>query len=179
MFIAPGMGAGANEPALLRAMATSCLLRFAEPNTSRHVQLYKHYDGNPQRVVPALQQLRTILIATDCVRGPTYAAAQFISVKQVQTLLEAGSIPTHSDDVAWMTSLSQPWALLGLGVIDSTDTVPPSVEYAYRIQVPPLGGTEEWTLEVSTRLDLDAPTPPNDLYDDLTWDRSGPLRFLD
>lgn len=160
-------------------MATSSLLRFTEPNTSRHVQLYKHYDSNPSRVIPALQRLRTILIATNCVRGPTYAAAQFITVEQVQTLLEAESLPTHSDNVAWLTSLSQPRALLGLGVIDSTDTVPPSVEYAYRIQVPPLGGTEEWALEVSTRLDLDAPKSPNALYEDVTWDRSGPLRLLD
>lgn len=173
------MGAGANKPAVLRVMATSCLLRFTEPNTSRQAQLYKHYDGNPQRVIPALQQLRTILIATNCVRGPTYAAAQFITVEQIQTLIDTGSIPNDSDDVAWLTSLSQPRALLGLGVIDSTDMVPPNVEYAYRIHVPPLGGRDEWELEVSTHLDLEAPTPPNDLYEDVTWDRSGPLRFFD
>jgi hypothetical protein len=162
-------------------MSTSCLLRFTNPDYGQAAQVYKHYDGYPDRVIERLQQLRVILIATDCVRGPTYAAAQFITVEQFQRLVDATDQYKDGDDVNsldWLTDRDQPRGLLGLGVLDSSDSVPPDVDYLYEVEVPNLSSPTKWLVRISSKQALSSPIPVSELYEAVSWSQTSDLTEL-
>lgn len=162
-------------------MSTSCLIRFTSPDHGQAAQVYKHYDGYPDSVIERLQRLRVILIATGCVRGPTYAAAQFITIEQFRRLVDAANHGTNDDSVSsldWLTDLDQPRGLLGLGVLDSRDSVPPDVAYLYEVEVPNLNTPTTWSVWVSPKQTLSSPAPVGELYESTSWSQTGDLTEL-
>lgn len=162
-------------------MSTSCLIRFKSPDHGQVAQVYKHYDGSPERVIKRLQTLRVILIATGCVRGPTYAAAQFITLEQFQQLADAADNCTKEDDMSsldWLTDLDQPRGLLGLGVLDSRDSVPQDVTYLYEVEVPNLGSPTTWSVRISSKQSLSTSVPVAELYESTSWSQTGDLTEL-
>lgn len=68
------------------AMSTRGQLRFVNADGSTVAQIYKHSDCYPSNIVPMVDQLRDMLEATGWVRGPHYAAAQFIFMDKLRGL---------------------------------------------------------------------------------------------
>ena len=142
-------------------MSTRCQLRFvrtldegrtADP-TEPVAQVYIHSDGYPESVVGRLHQLKQLLEATRSVRGPAYAAAQYLFVEKLTAIslyldpnrdperrLDATS-PADVCDPARMQHLSQPLFLLGHGVEDPRAGIHGDEEYLYVVAIP------EYTLE--------------------------------
>lgn len=162
-------------------MSTSCLIRFTSPDHGQVAQVYKHYDGSPNRVIERLQTLRVILIATGCVRGPTYAAAQFITIEQFQQLADVADHYTNESEMKsldWLTDLDQPRGLLGLGVLDSCDSVPQDVAYIYEVEVPNLSSPTTWSVRISSKQALSSSIPVAELYESTSWSQTGELTEL-
>jgi hypothetical protein len=76
-------------------MSTQSQLRFiqrSEPadkqsDTNRIAQIYRHSDGYPDSVVRDLVQLKHLLDETRTERGPAYAAAQFLFLDTLSTMI--------------------------------------------------------------------------------------------
>jgi len=100
---------------------------MADP-TDPVAQVYTHSDGYPSGVLKRLQELKQLLEATTSVRGPSYAAAQYVFLEKLASLTlyldpdrEARRrVDAHSPaDVCQpsrMQHLSQPLFLLGHGI---------------------------------------------------------------
>ncbi|ELZ33810.1 hypothetical protein [Halorubrum distributum] len=137
-------------------MSTRCQLRFvrtleqgrtADP-TEPVAQVYTHSDGYPEGVVGRLHQLKQLLEATRSVRGPAYAAAQYLFLEKLTSLplyldpnrepsrrLDAAS-PADVCDPSRMQHLSQPLFLLGHGVEDPRAGIHGDEEYLYMVSIP-------------------------------------------
>jgi hypothetical protein len=142
-------------------MSTRCQLRFvrtleagrpADP-TEPVAQVYTHSDGYPEGVLGRLHQLKQLLEATRSVRGPAYAAAQYVFLEKLTSIslyldpnrgperrLDAVS-PADVCDPARMHHLSQPLFLLGHGVEDPRAGIHGDEEYLYVVAIP------EYTVE--------------------------------
>ena len=142
-------------------MSTRCQLRFvrtleegrtADP-TEPVAQVYTHSDGYPEGVLGRLHQLKQLLEATRSVRGPAYAAAQYVFLEKLTSIslyldpdrgperrLDATS-PADVCDPARMQHLSQPLFLLGHGVEDPRAGIHGDEEYLYVVAIP------EYTIE--------------------------------
>ena len=137
-------------------MSTRCQLRFvrtleqgrtADP-TEPVAQVYTHSDGYPEGVVGRLRQLKRLLEATRSVRGPAYAAAQYLFLEKLTALplyLDPNRGPSRRLDVASpadvcdpsrMQHLSQPLFLLGHGVEDPRAGIHGDEEYLYVVAIP-------------------------------------------
>ena len=152
-------------------MSTRCQLRFvrtleqgrtADP-TEPVAQVYTHSDGYPEGVLGRLRQLKQLLEATRSVRGPAYAAAQYVFLERLTSMslyldpnrsperrLDASS-PADVCDPARMQHLSQPLFLLGHGVEDPRAGIHGDEEYLYVVAIPEykLDHTEPPTWEVA------------------------------
>lgn len=74
-------------------MSTRTQLRFVDADGSMVAQVYNHSDGYPEGIIPSLVELRDNLEAAGWVRGPHYAAAQFIFLRKLNGLrFKAGEI---------------------------------------------------------------------------------------
>jgi len=138
-------------------MSTRCQLRFvrtleagqtADP-ADPVAQVYTHSDGYPSGVLKRLQELKQLLEATTSVRGPSYAAAQYVFLEKLASLTlyldpdrEARRrVDAHSPaDVCQpsrMQHLSQPLFLLGHGIEDPRAGIHGDEEYLYIVAIPP------------------------------------------
>ncbi|MUW13464.1 hypothetical protein GJ633_01480 [Halorubrum sp. CBA1125] len=137
-------------------MSTRCQLRFVRDldqgrttdPTDPVAQVYTHSDGYPEGVLGRLHQLKQLLEATASVRGPAYAAAQYVFLEKLTTLplyldlkrepdrrLDASS-PADVCDPSRMQHLAQPLFLLGHGIEDPRQGIHGDEEYLYIVAIP-------------------------------------------
>ena len=152
-------------------MSTRCQLRFvrtlAQGQTADPIdpvaQVYTHSDGYPRGVLTRLRELKRLLEATHSVRGPSYAAAQYVFLEKLASLplyldpdraadqrLDAHS-PADVCQPSRMQHLSQPLFLLGHGIEDPRVGIHGDEEYLYVVAIPEyeLGQVEPPTWEVA------------------------------
>ncbi len=148
-------------------MSTRSQLRFqqltdaANPETA---QLYRHSDGYPDAVLPALQRLQVVLRTTRTERGPEYAAASFIHLEKcrmMQFYLNrgpgksiTGTNPEAVLDPRSWAGLDQPSFLMGYGVEDYSTGIHGDEEYLYVVELPEYdfitpAETGDWHVKVS------------------------------
>lgn len=182
------------------SMTTRCQLRFvrdlavgrtADPDDPI-AQVYIHSDGYPEGVLERLHQLERLLTATSTVRGPTYAAAQYLFIDTLASLslyLDPGrdeerrvtaTTPAEVCDPHRMEGLTQPLFLLGHGVEDPTSGIHGDEEYLYVVAVPPSAidqrESRPWRVAVSERCGFprwDAAT--GTAFSEATWQFEGTL----
>lgn len=152
-------------------MSTRCQLRFvrtldegrtADP-TDPVAQVYTHSDGYPSGVLGRLRELKQLLEATSSVRGPSYAAAQYVFLdklasmrlyldpdRQADRRIDAHS-PADVCQPSRIQHLSQPLFLLGHGLEDPRAGTHGDEEYLYIVAIPPykLGQIEPPTWEIA------------------------------
>lgn len=181
-------------------MSTRCQIRFRrtdasyadreESDTARPVaQVYRHADGYPASVVQALARLQQLLAATRTLRGPAYAAAQFLFLDKLQSVplyVDRGADqsiraddPAALCDPANMAHLDQPVFLLGHGVEHPAAGIHGDEEYLYVVSVPS-GPTpdddQSWHIRVSEHNGFprcDGPTER--AFETATWQFAGTL----
>ena len=138
-------------------MSTRCQLRFVRTlEAGRTIepiepvaQVYTHSDGYPAGVLGRLHQLKQLLEATTSVRGPAYAAAQYVFLEKLTSIplyldpsREAGrrvdaTSPADICNPTRMQHLSQPLFLLGHGIEDPRAGIHGDEEYLYIVAIPP------------------------------------------
>ena len=181
-------------------MSTRCQLRFvrtleagqtADP-TDPVAQVYTHSDGYPSGVLKRLQELKQLLEATTSVRGPSYAAAQYVFLEKLASLTlyldpdrEARRrVDAHSPaDVCQpsrMQHLSQPLFLLGHGIEDPRAGIHGDEEYLYIVAIPPyeLGQIEPPTWQVAVSEQCGFPRwddQTEGAFSEATWQFEGSL----
>lgn len=127
-------------------MPTRCRLRFiqrtvdpsenGETKTKQQIaRIYRHSDGYPSGVLPALAQLKTLRDQTGTVRDPWYVGANLIFLSELQgmgyyanraggfggTIRENDVLDVvQRRDIAGFMGLEQPHFLLMYGVEDPT-----------------------------------------------------------
>ncbi len=179
-------------------MSTRCQLRFilrvASPDTSddetvRVAQVYRHSDGYPEAVLDDLARLKQLLEATRSVRGPQYAAAQFVFLDKLTTMglyLDgdpdrriAAEAPADLLDPVNMAHLDQPAFLLGHGVEDPSAGIHGDEEYLYEIELARREAVDapgEWTVRVSEPCGFPRFEGPTDeAFERAAWRFEGPL----
>ena len=160
----------------------------------RIAQVYRHSDGYPESVLPALAQLKALQDTTGTERDPSYVAANFIFLNKLQGMGfylnrergVGGSFSTadllaaiEDRDVSGLATLTQPHFLLGYGVEDPSTGIHGDEEYLYVVALPdrsPIDDTGEWTIKVSEHNGFprwDGPT--DEAFDRATWQFEGPL----
>ncbi len=150
-------------------MSTRSQLRFTRPNRTDATgvaQVYKHSDGYPSAVIHLLAELAELLDETETVRGPTYAAAQFLFLDTCSVMplyLPADdercaesramdvSTPRETVQPSAMAELDQPLFVLRNAVEDPATGIHGDEEFLYQIDVPegPNAALAEWTVRVS------------------------------
>ena len=175
-------------------MSTRSQLRFETASDSDHptiAQVYRHADGYPEAVLPALQRLQALLRATGTERGPAYTAAQFIHLEKCRGMalyLDRGTDPSITTETPfevldprnWL-DLDQPLFLLGYGVEDPTRGIHGDEEYLYVVELPEFGfvhpgDAPDWTVKVSEHCGFprwDEST--KDAFEKASWAYEGPL----
>lgn len=135
-------------------MTTRALLRFVDdtPAVSGVAQVYKHADGDPRRLLVRLQETARAVEAADAVRGPGYAAAQFVYLDKRE-------------------SATPPGPLFGHAVVDTRSQGRHDEAYRYRVTVGGDEGDGDWQVEVSERRGFDPCSP----FQRTRWQFSGPL----
>jgi hypothetical protein len=177
-------------------MSTRSQLRFGKPDrddTTDVAQIYKHSDGYPSAVVHLLVELATLLEESETLRGPNYAAAQFLFLDTCSVMplylpadddrcddSRAMDVTTPRETVQpkAMAELDQPLFLLGNAVEDPATGIHGDEEFLYEIDVPegPSADLVEWTVRVSTHCGFprwDGPTAA--AFDQATWQFEGSL----
>jgi hypothetical protein len=157
-------------------------------------QLYKYSDGYPSTVIHLLIELTDLLHATDTLRGPNHAAAQFLflDICSVMPLY----LPADLDEVCndsramdvttprktvqpdTMAELDQPLFLLGHAVEDPATGIHGDEEFLYEIEVPegPSADFDDWTVRVSAHCGFprrDGPTAA--AFEQAAWQFEGSL----
>ena len=182
-------------------MSTRCQLRFvrtleqgrtADP-TDPVAQVYTHSDGYPTGVLKRLRELKQLLEATTSVRGPSYAAAQYVFLEKLASLTlyldpncEADRrVDAHSPadvcEPSRMQHLSQPLFLLGHGIEDPRFGIHGDEEYLYIVAIPPyeLGQVEPpaWEVAVSEQCGFSRwDDQTDDPFGEAEWQFKGSLR---
>ena len=186
-------------------MSTRSQLRFVQrieyetedgetESRRRLAQVYRHSDGYPEGVLPALAQLKALQDETGTERDPSYVAANFIFLNKLQGMglyLDreggfGGSVSTEdlvtlleNRDISGLTTLEQPHFLLGYGVEDPEGGIHGDEEYIYVVELPSRGPVDEpgdWTVKVSAHNGFprwDGPTGEG--FERATWQYEGPL----
>jgi hypothetical protein len=177
-------------------MSTRSQLRFGRldrDDATGVAQLYKHSDGYPSAVVHLLVELATVLEETKTLRGPNYAAAQFLFLDTCSVMplyLPADddlcdgsramdvSPPRETVQPSAMAELDQPLFLLGNAVEDPATGIHGDEEFRYEIEVPegPSAELADWTVRVSAHCGFprwDGPIAA--AFDQATWRFRGPL----
>jgi hypothetical protein len=186
-------------------MSTRSQLRFVQSieyetegglteTTERIAQVYRHSDGYPESVLPALTDLKSLQDETRTHRDPSYTAANFIFLSNLQGMglyvdrdgEYGGSLRSRDimalireNDVSALDSLDQPHFLLGYGVEDPDSGIHGDEEYLYVVELPtrtPMEGPGDWTVRVSTHNGFprwDGPT--EEAFARATWQYEGTL----
>jgi hypothetical protein len=162
--------------------------------TERIAQVYRHSDGYPESVLPALSDLKTMQDESRTHRDPSYTAANFIFLSKLQGMGlyvdrdggYGGSLRRRDimaliqdNDVPSMASLDQPHFLLGYGVENPESGIHGDEEYLYVVELPDRTHREDpgdWTIRVSAHNGFprwDGPT--EDAFDRATWEYEGTL----
>jgi hypothetical protein len=154
----------------------------------RIAQVYRHSDGYPEAVLPALFRLKRLLDTTRTERGPDYAAAQFVFLEKLRAMsFYIGTNPERSitvrepeamTDPASFEHLDQPMFLLGHGIENPADGIHGDEEYLYVVAMPRVefGEVSEWSVTVSEHCGFprwDGPT--DEAFEQATWQYEGPL----
>lgn len=181
-------------------MSTRCQLRFVRTldagrttnPTDPVAQVYTHADGYPEGVLGRLHQLKQLLEATTSVRGPAYAAAQYVFLEKLRSLalyldpsrdadrrVDATS-PADVCDPSRLQHLSQPLFLLGHGMEDPRQGIHGDEEYLYIVAIPEyrLEQVEPpaWQVAVSEQCGFPRwDTQTNGAFCEATWEFEGPL----
>ncbi|OYR49675.1 hypothetical protein DJ73_17365 [Halorubrum sp. Ea1] len=181
-------------------MSTRCQLRFVRAlndgrttdPTDPVAQVYTHSDGYPEGVLGRLYQLKQLLEATRSVRGPAYAAAQYVFLEKLRSMalyldptrsperrLDVSS-PADVCDPSRMQHLSQPLFLLGHGLEDPRQGIHGDEAYLYIVAIPPYEiehvEPPAWQVAVSEACGFprwDAQT--DEAFGEATWEFEGPL----
>lgn len=122
---------------VLIAMSTRSQLRFTDPDGDTVAQVYRHSDGYPDAIIPFLARLRDVLTEHQWVRGPGYAAAQFVfldKVERMQWSLEESDDPL--DPETWGEEGNYNSFLGGHAVENPADGIHGDEEYLYVVEVP-------------------------------------------
>ena len=194
-FLAPATGVGALLIGVDRdRMSTRSQLRFQYQTDVDHpaiAQVYRHSDGYPESVLPALHRLQALLRATGTERGPADTAAEFIHLEKCRGMglyLDRGpgreiaaETPTDVLDPRNWVDVDQPLFLLGYGVEDPTRGIHGDEEYLYVVELPEFDSgspddTPDWIVRVSEHWGFprwDGPT--EDAFEEARWAYEGPL----
>ncbi len=175
-------------------MSTRSQLRFQRLSDDDHgpiAQLYRHSDGYPEAVLPALQRLQLVLRTTRSERGPSYTAATFVHVEKCRAMQfslgrgPGGSITgtTREDvlDVRSWVALEQPGFLMGYGVEDPAHGIHGDEEYLYVVELPEADfvnpqETGDWHVKVSDHCGFPRWDGPTDrAFESANWQYEGPL----
>jgi hypothetical protein len=159
------------------SMSTRSQIQFvhSEDDWRETVQIYRHSDGYPGGVVPALERLCRVQSTTHTHRGPSHTAANFIFLCKLEGMRfyvgDGGSRDSiHRNDVleptAWADELSQPFFLMGYGV-EQVGDIHGDEEYLYVVDV----AGDEWTVKVSEH----AAFPTEDAFENAEWAYEAPL----
>ena len=175
-------------------MSTRSQLRFQTASDSDHptiAQVYRHSDGYPESVLPALKRLQALLRATNTERGPAYTAAEFIHLEKCRGMslyLDRGpgreiaaETPTEVLDPRNWVDLDQPLFLLGYGVEDPARGIHGDEEYLYVVELPEFDvgrpdDTLDWTVTVSEHCGFPRwDDSTEDAFEEASWAYAGPL----
>lgn len=184
-------------------MSTRSQIRFVQERTydgethTQTAQVYRHSDGYPSGVLPALAQLKALQDATGTERGPSYTAANFIFLNKFQgmgfyadELGDSGVMAAIEErDLSAFEELNQPHFLLGYGVED-TGGIHGDEEYLYVVNIGTLerGGamigdgdhTEPtWSVKIAGRGDFPRfgeNDDTDDAFEEANWMFDGTLR---
>jgi hypothetical protein len=186
-------------------MSTRSQLRFVQvskhrnedgetESTERIAQVYRHADGYPESVLPALAQLKALQDETGTERDPAYVAANFIFLNKLQGMglymdrdggfggsFSADDVQAFivENDVSGIAALEQPHFLLGYGVETPDSGIHGDEEYLYVVELPtrnPFDGPGDWTVKVSAHNGFprwDGPT--EEAFERATWQYEGSL----
>ena len=185
-------------------MSTRSQLRFvrlSQTDATGDAQVYKHSDGYPSAVIHLLMELADLLHATKTLRGPNYAAAQFLFVDTCSVMplylptddgpKEPRTMDARSArdavDPSRMRDLDQPLFLLGHAVEDPATGIHGDEEFLYEVEVPegPSADPDEWTIRVSAHCGFPRwGGPTGAAFERATWQFEGSLpeahaRFVD
>ncbi len=193
-FLAPATGVGAQSGVDGNQMSTRSQLRFRTASDNDHpsiAQVYRHSDGYPEAVLPAIGRLQALLRATHTERGPAYTAAAFIHLEKCRGMglyLDRGpgreinaSTPTEVLDPRNWLDLDQPLFLLGYGVENPSDGIHGDEEYLYVVDLPAVDvanpeASPDWTVTVSEHCGFPRWDGPTDrAFEEATWAYTGPL----
>lgn len=157
--------------------------------TERIAQVYRHSEGYPEGVLPDLAELYQLLESTGTVRGPDYAAAQFVFLGKLRSMgLYLDREPERSIqatkpgdliDSRNFDHLNQPVFLLGHGIENPADGIHGDEEYLYVVEIPWVTSPDEsveWNVKVSGHCGFprwDGPTERT--FERATWEFEGPL----
>lgn len=118
-------------------MSTRSQLRFVDPDGNSIAQVYRHSDGYPDAIVPFLAEARDVITDASWVRGPEYAAAQFIFLDKLNRMQfsfrdsDADPLdPETWDSDGYLSFLG------GHGVEDPSNGIHGDEEYLYVVEVP-------------------------------------------
>jgi hypothetical protein len=126
--------------------------------------VYRHSDGYPKSVLPALDHLQELLRVTGTQRNASYAAAQFILIDKLRRIKQGfrcqgdiysdfpQSIPRILEPERWRNVEATPTYLLGHGVENPSNGIHGDEEFLYVVELssrPPLDGSAEWRIKVS------------------------------
>jgi len=168
-------------------MSTRTQLRFVHPDRGTVAQIYNHSDGYPDSIIPELAELREVLEEQGWVRGPNYAAAQFMFLRKLGSMSwKAGELEDDEDPFD-MENYDRAYFLGGHGVENPADNIHGDEEYIYEVTVPHSRDDTEWSVKVSR----DFPEPEwetrsgetrgyafeegEDAWTEATWDYEGDL----
>lgn len=182
-------------------MSTRSQIRFVQERTydgethTQTAQVYRHSDGYPSGVLPALAQLKALQDATGTERGPSYTAANFIFLNKFQgmgfyadELGDSGVMAAIEErDLSAFEELNQPHFLLGYGVED-TGGIHGDEEYLYVVDIGrreqgAMPGEElredEWSVKIAGRGDFPRFGDNDDIddaFEEADWMFDGTLR---
>lgn len=131
-------------------MSTRTQIRFVDPSGNRVAQVYNHSDGYPGSIIPELAELRDTLQEQGWIRGPEYAAAQFILLRKL------GSMPLYASDLDDdadpfdVSNYDKARFLGGHGVENPADNIHGDEEYIYEVTIPlDREERDQWEVKVS------------------------------
>lgn len=130
-------------------MATRCQIRFIDEDGI--AQIYQHFDGYPEAVIPKLIELREHLIDTQAQKTASYTAANYIFREKLKLALSL-----YGDEIKTIKDLldatpNQPAYLLSYGVEDPANGVYGNERYLYIVNLTDVDeeGLTDWSVKVS------------------------------
>ena len=173
-------------------MSTRTQIRFVHSDRDEIAQVYNHSDGYPSSIVAELAELRDLLHEQTWVRGPGYAAAQFMFVRKLSHMSWVAD-SEEMEDPFDLSNFDRATFLGGHGVENPSDNIHGDEEYIYEVEVPYSRDDDQtWYVKVSkSRWDggFDSPAwetrsgemkgyeygEDEDAWSEATWDYEGDL----